>query len=336
LGELFIAVGAYQLAPNLAGVQLPLRMLLAPALYFYTCSLIEVPKVDVRSVCYAISGPLVLVAIMLRFFNISTEDKLALALPATRDSSLFLLAKTTCIAATLLFVVYLTIYLILALRLQSRHRLHMMELYSNLEQRSLDWLKVMLVVWGCIWTLYSINEALWIFDFRVMGLGTVLTVIETCALIVFAHLALSQTAYISDVKTVDYHVAKTRKASLNSGRMERIAERLKTNMLQERLYAESDLSLRRLAEVSRTTENHLSETFSQFLNTNFFSFVNEYRISEAKRLLMSTDASITTVAVEVGFNSRSTFNAAFKKETGLTPGEFRSRGCPETASEKPS
>ncbi len=331
LGELFIALGAYQWAPHLAGAQLPLRMLLAPALFFYTCSLIKIPKVDARSVTYAISGPVALVVVMLPFFTISAKDKLSLALPSARNPDLFLLAKATCFAATVLLIVYVAIYLVFALRLQRQHRLHMMELYSNLEQRSLDWLKVMLLVWGSLWTLHAINEALWIFNVHVDGLDTALAVIETSALIGFAHLALTQVAYASEIKSVEPEPAKARKASLDPGRMERIAERLKTNMLQEKLYAECDLSLRRLAEISRTTENHLSETFSQFLQTNFFNFVNEYRINEAKRLLTTTDASITTIAVEVGFNSRSTFNSAFKKATGVTPKVFRSLGSSETS-----
>lgn len=334
LGELFIAAGAYKLVPHLAGAQLPLRMLLAPALYFYTCSLIKTPRFDIRSVSFAISGPLALVVIMLPFFNISAEDKLAMALPATRDPDLFLLAKITCIAATVLFVIYVAAYLILALRLQSRHRVHMMELYSNLEQRSLDWLKVMLLIWGSAWILHAINEALWIFDFHLPGIGAALTLIETFALVAFAHLALNQAAYASEVKPVESESTKTRTANLDPARMERIAERLKTKMLEDRLFTESDLSLRRLAEASRTTENHLSETFSQFLQTNFFNFVNEYRIKEAKRLLSSTDLSITTIAVEVGFNSRSTFNSAFKKATGVTPRVFRSLECAETTAEK--
>lgn len=334
LGELFIAVGGYQLLPHLAGAQLPLRMLLAPALYFYTFSLIKIPQVNARSLSFAISGPLALVVIMLPFFNISAEDKLAMAVPATQDTDLFLLAKITCIAATVLFVIYVVVYLIWALRLQRQHRVHMMELYSNLEQRSLDWLKVMLLVWGSAWILHAINEALWIFDFHLVGIGAALTVIETFALVTFAHLALNQAAYSSEVKPAASEPTKTRTTNLGPARMERIAERLKTKMIEDKLYTESDLSLRRLAEVSRTTENHLSETFSQFLQTNFFNFVNEYRIKEAKRLLSSTDLSITMISVEVGFNSRSTFNNTFKKATGVTPSEFRNLECAEATAKK--
>lgn len=330
-----MALGGYRWAPHLAGAQLPLRMLLAPALYFYTCSLIQPLRLDTRSSIWALSGPLVLVAIMWPSLRVSAEDKLALVLPATRDPDLFLLAKATCIAATLLFLVYVAIYLLLALKLQVRHRLHMMELYSNLDRRSLDWLKVMLLVWGGAWALHAINQSLWIFDVHLAGFGVLLTVIETCALVAFAHLALNQSGY-GEVRRADPEPEKPRKASLDPERMKRIADRLKTKMQDDRLYTECDLSLRRLAEVSRTTENHLSETFSQFLQTNFFTFVNEYRINEAKRLLSSTDSSITTIAVEVGFNSRSTFNSAFKKETGVTPRAYRGLAATETVTDQPS
>lgn len=325
LGQLFIAAGAYQLVPHLAGAELPIRMLLAPTLYLYTRSLITPEKPSLRFILLALLGPLIIILVMLPFASIGAEDKLALAHPATRDPELFRLAKMTCIAATTVFIALTAAYLVMALRLQQRHRLHMMQLYSNLEQRSLDWLKLMLFVWGGSWTLYAIDEALWVFGWHLRGLDTVLAIVEACTLIAFAHLALNQAAVVSETSKSLPLTEKIREASLDAGRMQRIADRLKTRMAEDKLYTECDLSLRRLAEVSGTTENHLSETFSQFLKTNFFNFVNGYRIDEAKRLLSSTDTSIITIAFEVGFNSRSTFNSAFKKATGVTPRTFRSQ-----------
>lgn len=57
----------------------------------------------------------------------------------------------------------------------------------------------------------------------------------------------------------------------------------------------------------------------------FLKFINEYRVEEAKHLLRHpSDASILDIAFDAGFNSKATFNAAFKKSTGSTPTEFRS------------
>jgi YesN/AraC family two-component response regulator len=59
---------------------------------------------------------------------------------------------------------------------------------------------------------------------------------------------------------------------------------------------------------------------------NFFDYVNGWRITDAKRLLLQ-DArqSVLGVGFEVGFNAKSTFNAAFRKHAGMTPSDWRQK-----------
>ena len=59
---------------------------------------------------------------------------------------------------------------------------------------------------------------------------------------------------------------------------------------------------------------------------SFFDFVNGFRVDEAERLLRDTDRSVTEIALDVGFNSRSTFNTAVRKHRSLTPTDLRRRG----------
>jgi len=80
--------------------------------------------------------------------------------------------------------------------------------------------------------------------------------------------------------------------------------------------------LRKLAEETGVKERHLSQTFTRKFSASFFDYVNEWRVEEAKRLL-ATDTTITAIAFESGFNSRSAFYNAFKKRTGHNPGDFR-------------
>jgi len=67
----------------------------------------------------------------------------------------------------------------------------------------------------------------------------------------------------------------------------------------------------------------VSETLNKHLGVNFFEFVNRRRIEDACTLLRASEASALTIAYEVGFNSRSTFHAAFKKYVGASPHAFR-------------
>jgi AraC-like DNA-binding protein len=63
---------------------------------------------------------------------------------------------------------------------------------------------------------------------------------------------------------------------------------------------------------------------------NFFDFINQYRVEEAKKLLadVETKRSILDIALMVGFNSTSTFYTAFKKFTGDSPVKFRKMNVP--------
>jgi AraC-like DNA-binding protein len=91
-------------------------------------------------------------------------------------------------------------------------------------------------------------------------------------------------------------------------------------------YLEPELTLDELATQLSVKPKMLSQTINELLRQNFFEFINHYRIEEAKRLLTNPkDKKITVLEVmyEVGFNSKSSFNTIFKKNTGLTPSEFK-------------
>jgi len=119
-------------------------------------------------------------------------------------------------------------------------------------------------------------------------------------------------------KLMRYHWSK-----LDPGEAERINNRLLEMMQNKNIYLEPDLSLNKLAEIIQVKPNYLSQVINQYHRQNFFEFVNKYRIEEAKRLLRETDLKIEAVAYDSGFNSLSTFNAAFKKITGTTPSQYR-------------
>ena len=74
--------------------------------------------------------------------------------------------------------------------------------------------------------------------------------------------------------------------------------------------------------------HHVSQVNYEKLNKSFFELLGSYRIEEAKKLLSekSTHKNVMEILYEVGFNSKSSFNTAFKKYTLKTPSEFRKSG----------
>ena len=74
-----------------------------------------------------------------------------------------------------------------------------------------------------------------------------------------------------------------------------------------------------------TNKSYLSQVINEYFRKNFSTFVNEYRVKEASRLLLEKESenyTIEAIANSVGFKSKSAFNSAFKKFTGITPSYF--------------
>nr|WP_290444209.1 AraC family transcriptional regulator [Pseudoalteromonas sp. XMcav2-N] len=97
-------------------------------------------------------------------------------------------------------------------------------------------------------------------------------------------------------------------------------------MQDDKLYLDAELTLQKLSDASGVSTNYLSQVLNETLKVNFFDFVNHWRIEAAKARLLAGTESVLHIALEVGFNARSSFYKAFKKETGLTPSEYRRVG----------
>ncbi len=104
-----------------------------------------------------------------------------------------------------------------------------------------------------------------------------------------------------------------------------IVNQIKTLIVDEKLYLNPHLKIKNFAKRLHLPEKELSILINDVLGKNFTSFVNEFRVKEACKLLKNNDLKISDISSEVGFYSRSAFNTAFKEVTGLTPTEYRSK-----------
>lgn len=115
------------------------------------------------------------------------------------------------------------------------------------------------------------------------------------------------------------------RSPLDSSSVERIVAKLDAAMREVRAYRAPFLSLDELSAATGVSPHRISQVLNQTLGLNFFDFVNQWRIAEAcERLSAEPDARIIDIAEAVGFNTKSTFNAAFRKHAGCTPSEWRS------------
>jgi AraC-like DNA-binding protein len=117
------------------------------------------------------------------------------------------------------------------------------------------------------------------------------------------------------------------KALLSLQQIDEITRRFDLLMAQERLYIDPELRLDDLTERLGVTRNHLSQAINRKYNRRLPDILNEYRVQEAIRLLSDPayrEYTILRIALESGFNSKSTFNAGFKRVTGKSPSDYKS------------
>jgi AraC-like DNA-binding protein len=214
------------------------------------------------------------------------------------------------------------LYMILILRLLLIYGGEIRNNYSNLKTINLAWLKIVMGGFVCMWSFYLINHMLYIFGFT---MSTVLNLCGKLTLVGFSSFlilrVLAHPTIIPGIGTIK----GTNKIGCKTIRQDDL-EKLTSYMKTEKPYLEPNLAIQELAERTSISRRRLSYIINTEFNKNFFDFINEYRINEAKTLLAGPESSkktILEILYEVGFNSKSVFNSIFKKQTGHTPSQFK-------------
>lgn len=90
----------------------------------------------------------------------------------------------------------------------------------------------------------------------------------------------------------------------------------------EQHYSEP-VSIKEISKACGMSQPHFMKFFKQTMGMTFTSYLNDYRLTMASRLLLSSEDSILTIAGDTGYNNLSYFNRIFKEKFGITPREFR-------------
>ena len=134
-----------------------------------------------------------------------------------------------------------------------------------------------------------------------------------------------------NIETVENAIDKTvRKKYKNSSLTKQDADKIYLTLdaviSTEKLFTNKECNLQMVSEVANIKSSLISETLNTFYKTNFYNFINQYRVQEAKLKLNAADSnsfSLEGIGEMCGFKSKSTFYSFFKKETGLTPMEYK-------------
>lgn len=150
-----------------------------------------------------------------------------------------------------------------------------------------------------------------------------------CALIFVSigFVGLKESMLFRDLPPADKYANSTLSAEM----ARRYKDKLLHYMENQRPYLRKSLTLKMLAKELGIPTNHLSQLLNEQLQQNFFDFVNQYRINAAREKISNRDYAhytIESIALDVGFRSRSTFYDVFRKQVGMTPSEYRRQFLP--------
>lgn len=345
------ASGALERHPHLIGLGASLPFLFGPFLYLYVRAMTSAESASAESATDARVGMhfvawAVYVALLLADFYLrSAAFKTAFAKQLLEGHEPLYVTVTEVAKFALGFG-----YVIASLVLLRRHQPHMEELYSNLSDVDLRWLVVLVVMngiaWGVAFVLFVVRLAGYLDEMSApIQIGVELT--STVVVFVIGYFQLNQApifvtpppptpapptpappappppAPAPSAPTEPYQ-----RARLSAGDAADLEARLRAAMADDQLYKRSGLTLADLADAIGATPHEVSQVLSTRLDRNFYGFINDHRIAYVKAALAEPkrrETPVLDLAFEAGFSSKSTFNAAFRKATGVTPSEFRAR-----------
>jgi AraC-like DNA-binding protein len=120
-------------------------------------------------------------------------------------------------------------------------------------------------------------------------------------------------------------LAKYMTSPLTAPRKQEVLDRLVRHMEAERPFLDMNLTLEKLAEALEVRPAHLSQVLNERAGASFYEFVSTYRVREAESRIADparNGKTLLAIAHESGFNSKASFNRAFKRVTGHTPSDY--------------
>lgn len=328
----FISVYVFSSHPGIGMVLSETAFFLAPLLYLFFKSSVYIDfRLSKKSLLHFLPYPIILILLIPGYFIPLLTDPDANWVELLFETDLY---KVTYISLH----VQLFIYYFLIFRMILKYRQIVLENYSSQKLDNYKWLLQFILIFSfemLVATLKNIIRFNSAVEIYILAQNIVVVM---AFLIVFWLIikALLNPNLFSGV----YVDAQLVKSMLNSNtnpknispaedpenENNQLIKKLRKHMKAHEPYLDSNLTIYDLAKQLNVPVRELSVSINHTLNKHFFDFINEYRIKKAMDLIQnSSDEKLTILEIlyEVGFNSKSSFNTAFKKHTGITPTEFK-------------
>jgi AraC-like DNA-binding protein len=226
--------------------------------------------------------------------------------------------------------IQLPVYWALSYYKLTRHQKNIQLVESNTTPVSLSWLKYLLL--GILFMiLLSFND----FLFKIQFLKTYSSLGYLGGTLFITYFLLAQKEIYPyeklELENINLLINEEKKNSViirprfSQEDLASLKARVIRLMEGERLFLDNELGLPELAREVGISSHDLSYLLNEGFGVNFFQFINTYKVNEAKQLMLSDKhrhLNMLGIAYSAGFNSKTTFNTAFKKATGLSPSQY--------------
>lgn len=326
----FHSFGLHTSYPDLIGVDYPLTLLYGPLLYLYVKTMRD-GSTTIQQYDYLHFVPFIMLLIyMIPFYMGAPTEKLAFTSNVHKLSQTFGLGLINHLKVLhgLTYAGWL-IFMLLSYRKKLKVS------FSSIEKVNLNWLQnfvsasivLAAIAGGIHFSTFSSTT--------LMGLGgNIYSNITLLSVTIFVYgigyMGLYQAEVFSESKPAENRnptpQEQYQKSGLTREEAEHYVKQLQRIMQEQKLYQNSEFKLADLAKELSISSHNLTEILNQYMGQNFYDFVNHYRVNEVKQKLLDPDSKNITVlalAFDAGFNSKSSFNSVFKKQTGMTPSQFR-------------
>jgi len=329
----------YKLHPEYWGITYCFPILTAPLLYIYV-ELITEPVQKFKPWFWLLTVPF--------FFFLTYYLFTYYLLPIDKKIAYFRLATTkpwAMIYAGEFFLVFSgTIYSVLGLFKLKKHIKNIGFNFSYTEGINLNWLKsifIAIVIVNLLGILSNVVTDIFpLFPYQTGD--NFISSINVILVFIIGYYGMKQALIYPSITTKSELIdtrqiiepektedSQTNSKYIKSGLQDNVANDYYSSLIQliesEKLFLDSKLSIKTVADKLGIKVNHLSQVINQKSGKNFFKFINDYRVEEAKKLLSSPanqKFTILAIAYDCGFNSKSSFNTIFKEYTGQTPSDF--------------
>jgi AraC-like DNA-binding protein len=307
----------FRIYPHLSRINHPFDFLGAPLLFLYIKALTSNTRVLGKKALLHFL-PAIACAIYLTPYYFQSSDYKLYHLSSLEGGQWYYIRSALVLAQ---FLIYFALIIAKLVKYSQRVRSHI----TPSERAILFQLKFLLISFIALWVVGIIRYAIDIrYPAYMAETVLILPLGVTVILYGLAYLGLRKPDVLMGLH--EPPEKKYEKSTLTRERAERYLKKLQHAMETEKVYTDGDLTLPKLAAKLGIPAQHLSQVVNEQLNVNILDFINSHRVEEAKRRLLDPSKnhlSILAIAEEVGFNSKSSFNAFFKKYTRTTPSEFR-------------